>query len=64
MPAKLKPSSKEYVRDSRGKMTKQWKWKHYTPATTSTEELNKLLENSSYKKKRSIILKELEKRNA
>ena len=42
MPVKLKPSSKEYVRDSKGKMTKKWKWKHYTPATTSTVELEKL----------------------
>ena len=62
MPAKLKPSSKEYVRDARGKMTKKWAWKHYTPAMTSTVELKKLLENSSYKRKKSIILKELAKR--
>ena len=62
MPAKIKPSTKEYVRDARGKMTKKWSWKHYTPATTSTEELNKLLENSSYKRKKNIILKELAKR--
>ena len=62
MPAKLKPSSKEYVRDARGKMTKKWAWKHYTPAMTSTEELEKLLENSDYKRKRNIILKEFAKR--
>ncbi len=63
MPVKLKPSSKEYVRDSKGKMTKKWKWKHYTPATTSTVELKKLLENSSFKRKKTIILKELAKRS-
>ena len=43
MPAKLKPSSKEYVRDARGKMTNKWTWKHYTPAMTSTEELEKVI---------------------
>lgn len=63
MPAKLKPSLKEYVRDARGKMTKKWTWKHYTPAMTSTVELKKLLENSSFKRKKSIILKELAKRS-
>ena len=40
MPAKLKPSTKEYVRDSRGRMTKKWSWKHYTPSATPTEELD------------------------
>jgi len=62
MPAKLKPSSKEYVRDARGKMTKKWAWKHYTPAMTSTDNLKKFLEDSSYKRKRSIIERELAKR--
>lgn len=62
MPAKLKPSTKEYVRDSRGRMTKKWSWKHYTPSATPTEELKKLLENSSYKRKKNIILRELAKR--
>jgi len=62
MPAKLKPSTKEYVRDSRGRMTNKWSWKHYTPSATSTEELKKLLENSSYKRKKNIILRELAKR--
>ena len=62
MPVKLKPSSKKYVRDAKGKMTKKWAWEHYTPATTSTTELKKLLENSSYRKKRNIIERELAKR--
>ena len=62
MPAKIKPSTKEYVREARGKRTNKWSWKHYTPATTSTEELKKLLENSSFKRKKNIIIKELAKR--
>ena len=62
MPEKLKTSSKKYRRDARSKMKNKWNQKHYTPAMTSTEELEKLLENSSYKRKKSIILKELAKR--
>jgi hypothetical protein len=62
MPAKLKPSSKKYVRDSKGKMTKNWTWEHYTPSMTSTENLKKLLGDSSYRKKRNIIERELAKR--
>ena len=46
MPAKLKPSSKEYVRDARGKMTNKFTWKHYTPHNTSTEELKKMYGSS------------------
>ena len=62
MSVKLKPSSKEYVRDDRGKMTKKWTWKHYTPSMTSTEDLKKFLRDSNYKKKRNIIERELAKR--
>jgi hypothetical protein len=61
---KLKPSSKEYVKDSKGKMTKKWAWKHYTVHSTSTEELLKAYENSNMRRKKGIIRKELEKRNA
>jgi len=43
-------------------MTKKWAWKHYTPAMTSTDNLKKFLEDSSYKRKRSIIERELAKR--
>ena len=64
MPAKLKPSTKEYVRDSRGRMTNKFTWKHYTPHNTSTAELQKMYENSSYKRKKNIIKRELIKRNA
>lgn len=61
---KLKESSKEYVRDGNGKMTKKWAWKHYTVQNTSTEELLKAYENPSLKRKKNIIKRELEKRNA
>lgn len=64
MPAKLKPSSKEYVRDVRGKLTNKFTWKHYTPHNTSTEELKKMYESDSYKRKKNLIKKELIKRNA
>ena len=49
--SKLKPSTKEYVRDARGKMTSKWAWKHYTVSNTSTEELLKLLVMDTQKKK-------------
>ena len=45
MPVKIKPSTKDYLRDSRGKMTNKWVWKHYTVSNTSTEELKKLYKN-------------------
>ena len=64
MPPKLKPSSKEYVKDSKGKMTKNWFWKHITPYNTNTEELLKMYEGEAYKRKKNIIKRELEKRNA
>lgn len=61
---KLKESTKEYKRDSNNKMTKKWAWKHYTVHNTSTEELLKAYENSNMRRKKNIIRKELEKRNA
>ena len=63
MPPKLKPSTKQYERDSRGRMTQKWKWVHYTPSNTSTEELKKMYESSSYSRKKNLIKKELIKRN-
>ena len=39
MPAKLKPSTKDYVRDARGKMTNKFTWKHYTPHNTLKDRL-------------------------
>ena len=38
MPVKIKPSTKDYIRDARGKMTNKWVWKHYTVSNTSTED--------------------------
>jgi len=63
MPAKIKPSNKEYNRDARGKMLKTFTWKHYTPAGTTTEELKKLFVDTKYRKKKNSIKKELLKRN-
>ena len=60
--SKLKPSTKEYVRDARGKMTSKWAWKHYTVSNTSTEELLKLLVIDTQKKNKSKIQRELTKR--
>ena len=62
MPAKLKPSTKEYARDIKGRMTNKFTWKHYTPSNTSTEELKKMCESDAYSKKKNIIKRELAKR--
>tara|TARA_B100001559_G_scaffold253204_1_gene216995 strand:- start:172 stop:372 length:201 start_codon:yes stop_codon:yes gene_type:complete len=62
MPIKLKKSSKDYVRDARGRMTNKWTWKHYTVSNTSTEELKKLYDSPSYSKKKNVIKKELNRR--
>jgi len=62
MPVKLKPSTKEYQRDAKGKMTTKWTWKHYTPSNTSTSELLKMLSSPSEKKNKQKIQKELTKR--
>ena len=64
MPAKLKPSIKQYDRDKKGKMLNTFTWVHYTPSNTSTEELKKMYETPSYRKKKTLIKRELEKRNA
>ena len=62
MAPKLKPSTKEYERDSRGRMTQRWKWKHYTVSSTSTAELEKLLVSPSMTRKKNVIQRELVKR--
>tara|TARA_R110000737_G_scaffold138092_1_gene169035 strand:+ start:119 stop:319 length:201 start_codon:yes stop_codon:yes gene_type:complete len=62
MPAKLKPSSKEYIKDKSGKMTNKWFMKHYTVSGATTEELEKLYKSPSYKRKKNLIRTELEKR--
>ena len=61
MPTKLKPSTKEYKRDRNNRMTNQWIWKHFTVSGTSTEELKKLYESPSYRRKKSVIKRELER---
>ncbi len=60
MGIKLKPSTKEYKRDSNGRMTNKWIWKHYTVSGAKTEELLKLYKTTP--KKKSVIKRELERR--
>ncbi len=62
MAPKLKPSSKEYIRDKNGRMTNRWVIKHYTIASTSTDELKKFYESQNYSRKKNVILKELNRR--
>ena len=64
MGAKIKPSAKEYKRDARGKMTKQWTWKHYNVESISTKELLEYYNSDSYRRKKEVIRLELVKRNA
>ena len=47
MPAKIKPSSKQYIKDERGRQTNKFKLVHYTPSNTSTEVLKKLYKSDS-----------------
>ena len=63
MSQKLKPSTKEYIKVN-NKMTNKFFIKHYTVASTSTEELIKLYDSPSYKRKKELIRKELVKRGA
>lgn len=60
MASKLKPSVKKYVKDARGRMTQRFEWKHYTPASTKTEELVELY--TKLPRKRGLIKVELLKR--
>ena len=60
MPNKLKPSTKEYKRDPKGRMTQKWKWKHYTVSGATTEELQ--ISYRSQPRKRSMVKKELDRR--
>jgi hypothetical protein len=64
MGAKIKPSIKDYKRDARGKMTKQWTWKHYNVESISTKELKEFYTSPSYRRKKEAIRLELVKRNA
>jgi len=60
MGVKLKPSTKEYARDARGRMTNRWTWKHYTITSASNDELLKAYKSTPRKK--SAIKKELVRR--
>ena len=60
MASKLKPSVKQYIKDARGRMTQRFEWKHYTPASTKTEELVELY--TKLPRKRGLIKVELLKR--
>jgi len=62
MPIKLKPSTKEYNRDARGKMLNTYKWKHHPPSSFKTEELQSMYKSDSYTRKKHLILIELKKR--
>lgn len=63
MPPKIKPSTKEYIKVN-NKMTNKFRIIHYTPSNLKTEELIKLYESPSYKRKKELIRKELVKRGA
>lgn len=63
MPPKIKPSTKEYIKVN-NKMTNRFRIVHYTPSNLKTEELIKLYESPSYKRKKELIRKELVKRGA
>ena len=61
MPPKIKPSTKEYIKVN-NKVTNKFRIVHYTPSNLKTEELIKLYESPSYKRKKELIRKELVKR--
>tara|TARA_R100001509_G_C4748013_1_gene175373 strand:- start:179 stop:397 length:219 start_codon:yes stop_codon:yes gene_type:complete len=64
MSVKLKPSTKEYKRDARGKIIdKQYIWRHHPPCSFKTDELKSMYTNSAYSRKKHLILKELKRRN-
>lgn len=62
MPTKLKPSTKECIRDRNNRMTNKFQWKHYTVSNTSTDELKKCYTSSTMTRKKGVIKRELEKR--
>ena len=60
MAPKLKPSSKEYIRDKNGRQTNRWMIRHYTIASATVDELRSALKTSP--RKRNVINKELVRR--
>jgi hypothetical protein len=64
MSIKLKPSTKEYKRDAKGKIIgKQYTWKHHTPCSFKSKELITMYNSSTYSRKKHLILKELNRRS-
>jgi len=63
MSIKLKPSTKEYKRDARGKIIgKQFTWRHHNPCSFKTQELQEMYKSDSYRRKKHLILIELKRR--
>lgn len=62
MSIKLKPSTKQYTKDSRGKMTNKWTMIHFPPSSFKTKELQEMYSNSAYSRKKHLIKRELENR--
>ena len=55
MSIKLKPSTKEYKRDARGKIIgKQYTWKHHTPCSFKSKELITMYNSSTYSRKKTF----------
>ncbi len=55
MPAKFKPSVKEYIKNSAGRPTNRWRWKHYYLRQTSTEEIIEGINKGKPKHKNKFI---------
>ena len=62
MSAKLKPSTKVYEKNSRGKMTNKWRIQHHNPLGVKTNELISMYNDKNFRKKKHLILIELKKR--
>tara|TARA_B100001113_G_C20921864_1_gene540454 strand:- start:526 stop:759 length:234 start_codon:yes stop_codon:yes gene_type:complete len=61
MPAKFKPSEKQYIRNKDGRATNRWQWKHYYCKNTSTEDLIEAI-NKGKRKHRNKFINELTRR--
>lgn len=62
MSIKLKPSTKQYKKDSKGKMTNKWTMLHFPPSSFKTKELKEMYSSNVYTRKKHLIKKELENR--
>lgn len=62
MAGKLKPSTKVYERDARGKITNKWTMQHHTPSSITTKELKTMYEDAGFSRKKQLIKRELKKR--